>query len=450
MQNKRGLELSQTTTILLILAVVVIVFSVSFITKANQQNLDKDTNLDLVASECKVLCFLSASSAYCYQERPFVKDRKTFNDETCYTLSNLYPSTFNQCSQIKCDENFDPDKVVISPGDSDSFLDLSLTVFESQKRGSLPSRFQASEAEIKQARNLLSQFEGPSLDLKPISPLREEHLDVKLSSSLILFQKVNNLEDITGLPSDETLKRLAQCVDDNPNTLECKKIESFQFNKEKPEANPSLDWMTVLPTMNTIPGKNGQRYYAFAETATAVAWAHMVQTAIKEKPELNPERFVVKDADCAYRALYDQIVILLQNGCCKYEKEMYCEPFNRDDLLDDYVNIPAWTNKDKSESWIEKNYKTYRTIENQEAQTLMNEITRGNLMSTATGRHAKGLALDLDLKDDQYYMSTSEGRWLAANANRFGFCSYANKNDPTHQRYVETWHWEYHGSSACP
>lgn len=449
MQNKRGIELSQTTTILLILAVVVIVFSVSFVTKANQQSLDKDTNLDLIASECKVLCFLSASSAYCYQERPFVKDRKTFNDETCYTLSNLYPSTFNQCSQIKCDENFDSDKVVISPGDSDSFLDLSLTVFESQRKGSLPSRFQASESEITQARNLLSKFDT-SLDLKPISPLREEHLDVKLSSSLILFQKVNNLEDITGLPSDETLKRLAQCVDDNPATPECKKIGSFQFKKETPESNAHLDWMTVLPTMNPIPGKNGQRYYAFAETQTAVAWAYMVQTAMKEEG-LNPERFVVKDADCAYRALYDQIVILLQNGCCDdYEINKYCEPFNRGDLLDNYVNIPNWKDKSKSESWIEGNYKDYCTIEGQESQTLMNEITRGNLMSTATGRHAKGLALDLDLKDGQYSMSTPEGKWLAANANLFGFCSYADKNDPTHQRYVETWHWEYHGSSACP
>lgn len=108
--NKRGQELSTTTVILLILAVLVLVFLIlGFSVGWSKINpfLSK-SNVDSISDACNIACNTNQNYAFCSQPRDLTAEDEKVNEVTCNFLSansNL-KAKYNiaDCAEIICNQ----------------------------------------------------------------------------------------------------------------------------------------------------------------------------------------------------------------------------------------------------------------------------------------------------------------------------------------------------------
>ncbi len=451
MKYQRGQAVVSHSLIYFIIALMVLVGLLVYLTLGKEIIPRQDTNLDDLASQCDTLCSLKDQEGFCENIRPLVIKGKKVETETCASLARDYPNIFQGCSFFSCSNSqaYSFYSYVSSGGfiqQSTGLLEngVILNVFNTQMEDVLPDAFKVSLDDITEARAILNNkgiLSGADIDAG-IGP--------RFSSALILFQlEYLGKDKVTGLPNKETLDELAK-LKNSDGTINLPSFQSWgkpePTDWSKSQGSLNINDLVVLPSAEK--SASGKTLYAFVEKETAIAWAFLIREAMEEtEPELDLERFVLVDADGGYRPLYNQMVVLLQYGCCKYKDS--CKSFPSPQLST-YVNIPAWDNKDSAKNWIEKNYNAYCNNPGElEFNNLLSQINTGALKGTATGAHSRGTALDFNLKNNQNIMSDVQGKWLEENGRNFGFCPYLNKDTPEPNDYIETWHWEYKGVDGC-
>lgn len=448
MKYPRGQAVVSHSLIYFIIALMVLVGLLVYLTLGNEIIPRQDTNLDDLASQCDTLCSLRDQEGFCENTRPLVIEGKKVETETCASLARDYPNIFQGCSFFSCSNSqaYSFYSYVSSGGfiqQSTGLLEngVILNVFNTQMEDVLPDAFTVSIKDINDARAILNNggIDIGSLEHSP-------GIGARFSSALILFQLgYLGKEKVTGLPNKETLDKLNELKGGDNQKIELYSLDSWgkpePADWSKSQGSLNINDLVVLPSAEK--SASGKTLYAFAEKETAIAWAFLIRAAMKQTgPELDLERFVLVDADGGYRPLYNQMVVLLKYGCCKYKDS--CKSFPSPQLST-YVNIPTWNNKDSAKNWIEKNYNAYCNNPGElEFNNLLSQINTGALKGTATGAHSRGTALDFNLQNNQNIMSDVQGKWLEENGRNFGFCPYMKNG-----QYVETWHWEYKGVDGC-
>ena len=102
MQNKRGQAIIPSSMIYFIIALVVLVGLLVYLTLGNENLPQANTNLDDLASQCDTLCSLRDQEGFCENIRPVVIEGKKLETETCVSLAKDYPNIFQGCSFFSC------------------------------------------------------------------------------------------------------------------------------------------------------------------------------------------------------------------------------------------------------------------------------------------------------------------------------------------------------------
>ncbi|WP_239613634.1 D-alanyl-D-alanine carboxypeptidase family protein [Cohnella mopanensis] len=215
-------------------------------------------------------------------------------------------------------------------------------------------------------------------------------MGVKSSSALIIFQYSQGLS-ITGKADAATLKLLQKLAEEGLTYDSIMKSDVLKnWKPEQPGIEPRKDnkgnGKLDVSKLARVPATKDRD--AYLQNEAAVAWALMVNEASKDKT-IDINRFKASGTSEGYRTL-------------EVQKE-YFKKYGEDSK---------------------------------------------RAATPGTSNHGWGLAIDLDLNDPQKGKAqTNELKWLEANAEKFGFNPYLDKEKPKFKdgsnNYYETWHWNY-------
>lgn len=100
--KKRG-DTSIWIIITLILGITILVLFLTGIIDIWPDNLfKKSSNVDLIATQCSVLCSTNSKYNFCSQEREVVFSAEKTEKSTCFQFAKKYPDYFKSCSSISC------------------------------------------------------------------------------------------------------------------------------------------------------------------------------------------------------------------------------------------------------------------------------------------------------------------------------------------------------------
>lgn len=462
MKYQRGQAVVSHSLIYFIIALMVLVGLLVYLTLGNEIIPRQDTNLDDLASQCDTLCSLRDQEGFCENIRPLVIEGKKVETETCASLAKDYPNIFQGCSFFSCSNSqaYSFYSYVSQGGFIQQSTGLGsdgviLNVFNTQMDDVLPDAFKVSLDDINKARAILAKS-GIDVGNLKYSP----GIGARFSSALILFQlKHLGKEKVTGLPNKETLDKLTE-LDSSNQKIDLPLLDGWEKSAPQDWGNQNgrlnINDLVVLPSL-TNPDSE-KTFYAFAEKETAIAWAFLIREVMNQPPSagLNVERFLPKDADCVYRPYYNQVALYvpryIQDNLDRFSSSLTtkCIPSKIPEQTD-----LDWKNVVNAENWIKQNCKPSNKVcisyclaqGSEKFFPLEPTLPGGALDGTPSGDHSRAIAIDFYFTDAKTEVQSKELNWFIKDNNneKFGFCP-CKKSDGS---YLETWHWFYNGNEDC-
>lgn len=192
--------------------------------------------------------------------------------------------------------------------------------------------------------------------------------------------------------------------------------------------------LEIIKAKVRIININGQS--GVAERETAIAWAMMVNGAIKyntsSSDKLDLNKFLLKGNDSGYRPYHQQVEAWVSY---KYLHGNEAAPVTFHDSK-------------KAQKWLSDNKKNFSNPNGW--NNVPNSVTDsgGALDGYGSSNHGWGLALDMNLGRGRNVRADSkEARWLEKNASKYGFSGLVTNKVSVSKGaapiYKEMWHWEF-------
>jgi D-alanyl-D-alanine carboxypeptidase len=235
-------------------------------------------------------------------------------------------------------------------------------------------------------------------------------------------------------------------------------IDQAQQNKSEQENNEKMS-DTNDPALNgeedekSNDDANGQPSFLSAENVRTVTQQINGQEVIA-----NPENLVaIVNKTKTLPSSYEPIDLVIPNIPFIFE-EIIDKRFLRKEAADSIEKLFIAADEDNIELYAVSGYRSYeRQADIYQYQVNLVGLEQANQLVALPGQseHQLGLALDItsysvELKLTEEFGETSEGRWLAENAHRFGFTIRypLGKEQVTGYQY-EPWHIRYVGTEVA-